>query len=97
MINLHHDFISRERQGLLLVLQLAKFLPIPETFSGQYFKFFGPLTKLATPTNSRASMWQPRAFKNPGVRIESDKTENFSLPRTRHQQPVYAYGKKTLY
>ena len=93
MINLHIGFISRTRQALLLALQMAKFLPIPDNYSGEYFRFFGPLTKIAEPTDSRSTLWQPKSFKNPGVRIESDKTINPNLPQARQQLPVYAYGK----
>ena len=93
MINLHIGFVSRCRQSLLLVLQLSKYLPIPDTYRGQYFRFSGPIKEVVEPTNSRASIWQPRGFKNPGARIESDKSENYTLPREKHQQPIYAYGK----
>lgn len=93
MVNLHIGFVSRVRQAYLLVLQLAKFLPVPSTFNGQYFKFNGPIKEIARPTNHKASIWQPSSFKSPGTRIECDKTENSTLPKTRQQLPIYAYGK----
>ena len=93
MINLHIGYVSRVRQAYLLVLQLAKFLPIPSTFNGQYFKFDGPIKVLAKPTNQRVSVWQPSSFKSPGSRIECDKSENLLIPKDNQRKPIYAYGK----
>ena len=92
LINLHIGFVSRARQMLLLALQVAKYLPIPQTYSGSYFKFLGPLSEPAGTTNSRVSRWQPRGYKNPGVRLERDTTTDATLPLPRHQTPVIAYG-----
>ena len=97
MINLHIGYVSRVRQAYLLVLQIAKFLPIPSTFNGQYFKFQGPIKILAKPTNQKASMWQPSSFKSPGSRIESDHSENLSIPKVTQQKPIYAYGKMIIF
>ena len=93
MINLHIGYVSRVRQAYLLVLQLAKFLPIPSTFNGQYYKFNGPIKVLAKPTNQRVSMWQPTSFKSPGSRIECDKSENPMIPKYNQRKAIYAYGK----
>lgn len=77
----------------MLLLQLCKYLPIPETFTGYFFKFNGPLTAPAKPTNEKAVRWQPNAFKNAGIRIEKDFSFNPELPREHHLEPIVAYGK----
>ena len=93
LANLHHGFISRPRQPLLLVLQIAKYLPIPPNYVGYYFRFSGPIKSPAEPTNSQPSRYHPRTYLNPGVRIEKDTTTDPTLPRPVHQRPVVAYGK----
>ena len=95
LINLHNGFVSRSRQPLLLVLQIAKYLPIPPDYTGYYFRFSGPLKIPAEPTNSRPSIYLPRKYRNPGVRVECDTSSDPTLPRPIHQQPIIAYGKKT--
>ena len=92
LINLHHGFVSRSRQMLLLALQVVKFLPIPVTYDGPYFKFLGPLKEFKPRTNERASRYHPHSYKNPGVRLERDVSIDVSLPRKIHQKPVLAYG-----
>ena len=94
LINLHHGFVSRTRQPLLLVLQIAKYLQIPMNYNGHYFRFSGPIKTPANPTNSRPSIYHPRQYRNPGVRIECDTSSDPTLPRPIHQQPVVAYGKQ---
>ena len=93
LCNLHHGFISRPRQIVLLVLQIVKYLPIPMAYNGPYFQFLGPLQKTAEPTNSRLNFYTPQNYKNPGVRVEKDTTVDATLPRTLQQTPVVAYGK----
>ena len=96
LVNLHHGFVSRARQLLLMLLQIVKYTPVPSTYSGPYFKFLGPLTQIAERTNSRVSRFQPHQYKNPGVRLEMDTTEDTSLPRPLQQIPVVAYGKSFI-
>ena len=93
LCNLHHGFISRPRQLLLLVLQIVKYLPIPISYTGPYFVFLGPLKRPAEPTNSRVNRYTPQSYKNPGVRLEMDTTLDVTLPRSIQQTPVVAYGK----
>ena len=92
LVNLHHGFVSRSRQMLLLALQVAKFLPVPVTYDGPFFKFLGPLTVPKPRTNDRATRFHPHAYKNPGLRLEKDTSIDVSLPRKIHQKPVLAYG-----
>ena len=77
----------------MLLLQLCIYLPIPDYFSGYFFKFKGPLTAPAKPTNEKAVRWQPNSFKNAGIRIEKDFSFNPDLPREHHLEPIVAYGK----
>ena len=93
LVNLHHGFVSRARQLLLLLLQIVKYTPVPSNYNGSYFKFKGPLTEPAKGTNSRISIYQPRGYKNPGVRLEMDTSNDPTLPRPLQQLPVLAYGK----
>ena len=92
LCNLHPGFISRPRQLFLLVLQITKYLPIPLSYNGPYFKFLGPLQKRAEPTNSRLNFYTPQSYKNPGVRVEKDTTVDATLPRPIQQAPIVAYG-----
>ena len=93
LVNLHMGFISRPRQAFLVLLQIAKFLPVPETYSGHYFKFQGPYTETVEQTDSRPSVFWPRRYKNPGIRVEKDCTVSDTEPKTVHEQIIYAYGK----
>ena len=92
LVNLHMGFVSRPRQPLLLALQIAKYLPIPMDYTGYYFRFSGPIKQPAEPTNSRPSIYHPRRYLNPGVRIECDTSSDPTIPRPIHQRPVVAYG-----
>lgn len=97
LINLHFGFVSRGRQLLLLLLQVAKYALVPSTYSGPYFKFLGPYTAPVTRTNSRASRFHPHSYKNFGVRLEMDTSIDPTLPRPLQQIPVVAYGKHNYF